>query len=305
MKPAHSIVILASIVLIMLASGCAQQPATGNVAYPAYTVADGKISYADRPTPEYTKSFFNETLHATIHRIAYRSRGAAIYGLLAVPKTGNNRPAFVLLPAQGIKKEVEQQWLGDKLNSMGFITLSLDQRGHGETTAQPVSMQEDFKTYAQGGETVQSKMVYDALAAYDILKSMPEVDPFEIYMAGESMGGRHAVIAASVEPGIAGLLLISTAGYGLPESGFENLQEFQRFTDPDSYVDRISPRKILMIHSPQDWIIPIESARNTFSLAREPKRFITVDERFHGYYNVIGFDLPEILEDNINEWLLK
>jgi len=302
MKTRPTMVFAAVVLAVAMVSGCTQQPVTGQA---VYSVAGG-VSYTDRPDPVYTSEFFNETSHATIQKVVYKSRLAAIYGLLAIPKDGNNHPAFVLLPAQSITKEVEQMWLGNKLNEMGFATLALDQRTMGETGGYAPTMQEDFNSYINGEETAQSMMVYDALAAYDILRSLPEIDPLSIYMEGESMGGRYAIIAAAIEPNIRGLLLISTAGYGLPEGESPEATEFLRYVDPDNYIGKVRPRKTLMIHGTQDRVIPPEPAKNTFELANEPKKFIEVDERFHGYYNVLGNStLPTILEDNVMGWLVE
>lgn len=307
--------LLSIIVIITLGiSGCAQTPiqpsASGRI---TYKVADGSISYAQRPDPQYTKELINETVNASIYRIVCKSRSGAIYGLISIPDicTETDRcPGFVLLPAQSITKEIEQRFLGNALNDMGFVTLAIDQRGHGETKAVVMSTQEDFSAYLDGRETSHSMMVYDALAAYDILAGIDETDVGKIYMAGESMGGRFAIIAASIEPGIQGLLLVSTAGYGLQESEMPEATEFMRYIDPDNYINSISPRKIAMIHGTLDWVMSPDIAKRTFEFANEPKRFTLVDAKFHGYYNIQDITGPEanmfetVVENDI-EWLTE
>ena|GEM_PF-2023182 len=287
--------VLAALIMVLAASGCLQ-----NSIYPV-----PGADYASRPDPYYTIDDFNTTEYAEVYKVAYQSRGATIYGLLSVPHScKEDRPcdAFVLLPADSITKESEQKWLGNKLNSMGFITLAIDQRGIGETGGSVPSLKENFATWAAGRETTQSMMVYDALAAYDLLLSRPETKG--VYLEGESMGGRQAIIAGAIERGVKGLLLISTSGYGLPETPYQNMTDFLAYIDPDSYIGEISPRKILMIHGTGDWVISPEVAKRTYGFAKPPKKFILVEGKFHGYYHVTNTTLPQLLEDSVMGWLL-
>ncbi len=290
------------ILLAVLISGCTQ---TGRApAWPqeTYSVSPGGIlSYENRPPLEYREMPYNETGNAVIKRVIFSSHGQDIYSLLAIPKRGEKLPAFVLLPAQSVTKEGEQRYLAGALNALGFITISLDQRGTGETGGSVPGMQQDFQAFANGGEPVQHKMVYDALRAYDLLKTLPRADGSRIYIAGESMGGRFAVIAGATEPGISGLLLISTSGYGLPFQGDPEAYRFMKSIDPDNYMGRISPRKTLMMHSKQDPVIPLESAQRTFSLGGEPKKLLALDMGFHGYYNR-EIPFPEVLERELAGW---
>ena len=297
MKMLGMILILIAFCLVISISGCTQQG--------GYAVAKGTVSYYNRPAPEYAQARFNETPYAAVYKISYRSRDAAIYGLLAVPKSCSESSkcgAFVLLPAATVSKESEQKWLANKLNSLGFATLAIDQRGIGETGGYVPDLKEDFQTWASGGETAQSKMVYDCLAAFDILASRPEVDGDRIFAAGSSMGGRFAILAAYIEPKIKALLLVSTSGYGLPQTPYQNMTEFLAYIDPDSYIGKLAGRKILMIHAAQDQVISLSSGQRTFGFAQEPKKFVAVDATFHGYYHLDGTPVPGIVDENIG-WL--
>ena len=300
MKAAYSFIFLSFVVLAsLIISGCTQQD--------GYIVANGAVSYLNRPSPEFTRVAYNTSSYAVIDKIVFKSRGDPIHALLAIPSscTAQNKcSAFVLLPAQSLTKESEQKWLGNKLNSMGYITLAIDQRGHGETGGVVPDLKIDFETWANKGETVQSKMVHDSLAGFDVLNSLPEADSKKIYMSGQSMGGRFAIIAGSIEQDVAGLLLISTSGYGLPVTPLQNMTDFLAYIDPDSYIEHVSPRKILMLHAQMDAIIPATAAKATYDLAKTPKKFIAIDGDFHGYYNVEEAGLPTALNTHLG-WLLE
>lgn len=294
--------LILAVLVIILVSGCVQ---TGHMATnirETYSVSpEGFISYANRPPVEYREVPYNETEAVVIRKIIFNSRGQDIYSLLAIPKREGKLPAFVLLPAQSVTKEGEQKYLASALNNLGFITLSLDQRGVGETGGYVPDIGQDFQAFANGGEPVQHRMVYDVLRAYDLLRGLPQADSSRIYIAGESMGGRFAVIAGAMEPGIAGLLLISTAGYGLPQQGNPEAERFLKSIDPDHYIGKVSPRRMLMVHSEKDPVIPLESARETFDRAGEPKKLLVSEESFHGYYKP-ETPFPEMLEKELVGW---
>ena len=57
---------------------------------------------------------------------------------------------------------------------------------------------------------------------------------------------------------------------------------FLRSIDPDTYLEKIPPRRFVMIHSKSDAVIPIEYARRTYKKALEPKAMHIVECATHG-----------------------
>lgn len=264
-----------------------------------YSVSErGIISYSNRPPVIFTKTLYNKSGNVVTYKIMYKSHDATIYGLLSIPKSDSKVPAFFLLPGATVTKEGEQSGLGKLLNSMGYATLSIDQRSYGETGGYVPDIKEDFGTFLNRGEPVQHKMIYDGLRAFDVLNSLNEIDRNRIYAGGESMGGRFAIIDTAIEPGIRGVLVISSSGYGLPKTGNRNMDRFLASIDPDNYIGMISPRPIVMIHSENDYIVPISAARRTFSLAGEPKEFFTITKRSHAYVK----EMDGIIREALRGW---
>ena len=258
--------------------------------------ANGFVSYSNRPQIEYTETPLKDLQNIFIEKVVFKSKDAAVYGLLSIPKTDKKLPAFLVLPGAGIRKE---SGLGKDLNDMGFAALTLDQRGIGETIDSVQSIEQDFQIFAADSEPFQHKMFYDALRAVDLLKSRKEIDPEKIYVAGESMGGRTAIITAAIDPSIKGVLAISTSGYkfgNLPDSKAE---QFANSINPDHYISKISPKKFIMVHSTNDTIIPFAFAQGTFSKAGEPKKLFTTSEKSHGY-NKKG--TIEFLKKELEAW---
>ena len=58
---------------------------------------------------------------------------------------------------------------------------------------------------------------------------------------------------------------------------------FYKSIDPETYLAKIPPRKLVMMHSQKDPIIPYEQGLELFSKAFEPKAFYTVNCSVHGH----------------------
>jgi hypothetical protein len=241
------------------------------------------------------------TVNADIYKIVYKSDGDDIYGLLSVPKTAGRHPAFIIMPAQSIPKEDGQRFAGTQLNRLGFAAFSIDERGQGETKAQPNSLQDDFRLFVAGQKTSQEKMVDDVLNALKVLEAMPEIDAARIYVWGESMGGRFAVIAAANEPKLKGVIMVSSSGYGMPKTESADGDRFFRLIDPDYYISKIYPRKVVMLHGLNDTVIPFQSAMNTYLNAAEPKHFYALNSSLHGYLRE-GTGLEAFVTQELASW---
>ena len=265
----------------------------------SYSVRNGILSYTGRPAIKYGQEVWNETGSVIIYRVWFPSHGnATVYGLLAVPKLGGPLPAFFILPGATVTKYGEQATLGDALNELGYVTLILDQRGHNETGGIVLPFEMDYQFWVQGQEPVQHMFVYDGLRAFDLLYSLPGIDRSRIYAAGESMGGNYAMIAAGIEPRIRGLMLISSSGFKFEPQADPRAAEFLKSIVGDSYIGMLSPRPLLMLHSTGDAVVPIEDARDTFSMAGEPKTLLTINSTSHSY----SPEMRGILEQGLKGW---
>ncbi len=260
---------------------------------------NGYLHYSlDRGDVMFRREDYDQTDNLSIHKIIYQSKNGNIYGLLVLPKfTSEHLPGVVLLPGAGVGKESELE-LAKKISELGVVVLAIDQRGVGETNGNFPTLDEDYANFLKGNEPYQHLMVYDALRAYDLLYSAPFIDPERIIIAGESLGGRIAVIAAAIDRNIKGVLVISSAGLGFKGGGDIKKDTFLRSIDSDRYINLITPRKLAMIHNLNDKIIPLSSAIGSYSKALEPKRFVLVNDTScnHGYCDSMYNGLVESLE---------
>lgn len=234
----------------------------------------------------------------SIHKIIYQSKNGNIYGLLVLPTSAAEiLPGIILLPGAGVGKESELE-LAKKIAALDAAVLVIDQRGVGETNGKFPNLDEDYASFTEGKEPYQHLMVYDALRAFDLMKSTPFTDSERIIIAGESLGGRIAVIAAALDRNIKGVLLISSAGLDFIPKGDLKKDVFLQSIDSDHYIDMITPRRLVMIHNYNDNIIPINSAIKSFGKAQEPKQFIMVNDTScnHGYCDSMYNGLVDALD---------
>ena len=270
---------------------------------------DGRLDYLILK-PEFNLSEEKVDGNSSLIAVRYASRGAEMAGLLRIPRFSktvrdeenkkDGIPGIVLLPGATVTKEREQG-LAKRLADLGYATMTLDQRNLGA-----IDVNADLELFMEGSEPVEHMMIYDALSAAEILRSVPEIDPEKIIYAGESNGARTAIIACALDERARGVLAISTCGYGtdaaVARSGIEDEDtiRFYRSIDPDTYLPLISPRPLAMIHSRNDTVIPYPLAERTFALASQPKSLISVDCTVHGYCPEMDEGIEKGLEGMVN-----
>ncbi len=251
-----------------------------------WTVSDEGILDYVVSMPQYNLSPTEEDGNCTLSTVLFQSRGANVAALLRIPygdEKNMSIPGIVLLPGATVSKEQEQK-LARHLADLGFASITLDQRNLGG-----IDPKADLQMFLKGEEPTEHRMVYDALAAGEVLRSRPEIDPRRIIYAGESNGGRFAIMACALDRSARGVLAISTCGYGtdgaIASAGVvdKNQVRFYRSIDPETYLSRIAPRRLVMIHSRNDTIIPYHLAEETYARGMQPKRLHTVSCNVHGY----------------------
>ena len=246
----------------------------------------------------FNRQNYAETENLTISKIIFQSTKGNIHGFLVLPKSASELlPGVVLLPGAGVSKESELE-LAKKIAGLGAAVLTIGQRGVGETGGALPNLDEDYLNFLKAKEPYQHLMVYDALRAYDLLHSAPFVDSERIMIAGESLGGRIAVIAAAIDKNIEGVLVISSSGLDFEETNDTRVNTFLKSIDSDHYIGLITPRKLVMMHNANDKIIPLSSAINSFQKAQEPKEFVLINDTTcnHGYCDSMYDGLVDALD---------
>ena len=162
-------------------------------------------------------------------------------------------------------------------NRLRFNTLILDYRGYGKSTGSP----SEEGTYR------------DAEAAWDYLRAVRSVQPQNLVIAGESLGGAVATSpAAKVGPRAVVLLSTFTSANDLGAQiywflpvrlisrlGYNNAENLKRIKAP-----------VFIAHSRDDDVIPFSHGKKLFEEAAEPKAFL---EMRGGHNDGFIFARPE------------
>ena len=252
----------------------------------------------DRGEVNFSRFNYSQDESTLTSRIVFQSKRGTLYGLMVMPKQVKSEklPAVILLPGAGVSKESELPFVQD-IARMGFVVFTLDQRGVGESSMPVPTLEQDFNLFANGIEPYSHLVVYDSLKAFDLLRNAPFVDSSNIIMAGESIGGRIAIIASVIDDNIKGTLAISTSGYEYRSNDTLSTL-FLDSINPDNYAKLISPRKLAMIHNAKDKNVKYSSGIRTFEKANEPKKFWTINSTTcnHGYCDEMKDEVQEALK---------
>jgi fermentation-respiration switch protein FrsA (DUF1100 family) len=133
---------------------------------------------------------------------------------------------------------------------------------------------------------VQYAQVYDVLLGYDFIKSRQDLDSGNVAVLGESMGGRFAIVSAALEPGLKTAIAISGGPYGL-KGNDDASTRFIKSIEPANYLSKLSPRKLIMFHFTDDPVIPLNTGKELFAAAAQPKAWHQYNGSVHGIYSDI------------------
>ena len=161
------------------------------------------------------------------------------------------------------------------LRSFGFSVLAYDYGGYGLSTGKP----SERRCYA------------DIRSMWDFLVNERGVPASEILLFGRSLGaGPTAELARDVEPGA---VILESAFLSVPDIArrtrlFRPLTWLirHRFANKNKVASITAP--LLIVHSPEDEIIPYAHGRELFERANEPKTFLAI----RGDHN-LGFVISE------------
>lgn len=175
-------------------------------------------------------------------------------------------------------------------NHLGLSTLIIDYRGYGQSE----------------GKISEQGIYLDARAAWKYLTENQGINPQRIIVFGRSLGGAVAAnLAAKYRP--AGLILESVftsvpdmAASMYPVFPVRPLCRFQ-FNARQSLQGVTAP--VLIVHSPDDEIIPYANGRKLFASANEPKTFLELRGGHNDGFVATGPAYYEGLNDFISAGL--
>lgn len=146
----------------------------------------------------------------------------------------------------------------------------------------------DYRGYGRSkGSTDEEGTYQDAFAAWQYLIDQRGRKPGEIIIFGRSLGGAVATwLATQTEP----LGLIVESGFTSIPDLASNIYPFIpvrllsrfRYNSEENIAQIQAP--VLVIHSPDDDIIPFDHGKSLFARANEPKQFLEISGRHNDGY---------------------
>ena len=149
------------------------------------------------------------------------------------------------------------------LHSLNLAVFIIDYRGYGESEGKPT----------------EEGLYRDAEAAWEYLTETRGIPAHEILLFGRSLGGAVAAYLAEHHPAL-GLVLESTFT-SIPEIAAQlypwlPVHTLTRYWyDTGSRLPNID-MPVLIIHSPDDEVIPFSHSQALYDLAKEPKCFVEI-----------------------------
>jgi len=219
-----------------------------------------------------------------VEEIHLKADGLELRGELRVPSRDGPHPALCIchgIPAAPPDPtDKGYALLAEQFCDAGFATLMFNFRGTGTS---------------QGNLDILG-WTRDLQAALGFLHSVKEVDNKHLCLLGFSGGAAVSIYTASHDPRVS---LVATCACPADfhslhhrETPIETIQRFRQIgairdkgfppsiedwqkgfevVTPINWVDRISPRPLLVAHGDADELVPVEHARRLYEKAKEPK----------------------------------
>jgi uncharacterized protein len=216
--------------------------------------------------------------------ISFQADGLRLAGQLRIPSPGRTHPTVCI--CHGIPTAAPDPNdrgyvpLAESFYSAGFLTLIFNFRGTGESQ----------------GNLDMPGWSRDLRAALGFLYGLSEVDKTHLCVVAFSGGAAVSVYAAAHDPRVS--LLVTCASPAdfdslyerqTPREAIERFRQIGAIRDKDfppsieewrrgfetiapvNWIDRISPRPLLLVHGDADEVIPPEHAQRLYRRAGEPK----------------------------------
>jgi dipeptidyl aminopeptidase/acylaminoacyl peptidase len=245
-----------------------------------------------------------------VEEIRLKTDGLELSGELHIPSRDKLHPALCIchgIPAT-LPDPTDKGYalLAERFCHAGFITLIFNFRGTGKS---------------EGNLDILG-WTRDLQAALDFLYNVKEVNKNHFCLLGFSGGAAVSVYTAARDPRVS--LVVTCAcpadfhSLRQTETPLDGIQRFRQIgairdkdfppsieewqrgfetISPINWVDRISPRPLLLVHGDADELIPLEHARRLYQKAKEPKELKTIPGARH------RMRLDKAAMDFVLDWL--
>lgn len=202
---------------------------------------------------------------------------------------GSRQPAVLF--CHGVQDSADSN-MADFIKDAGFTVLSFDYRGFGNSS---------------NADLTAATLAADSWAAFEYLRSRPDVDPERIAVYGHSLGGSMAlgVGARAFREHVPVACVVSASAFStyrramndfFPVGGF--LMGGTSAPDPEDWAAQLGSIPLLVTHGQDDDILPVYHAERIGRAAKEagvPTEVVISDTGGHIVAYVYGSQLPDAI----------
>jgi fermentation-respiration switch protein FrsA (DUF1100 family) len=210
---------------------------------------------------------------------------AGIAWCLWLPDGQGPWPAVMVLHGAGSRKENHADF-ARAATSHGFVALTFDNRGHGESDG-----------------TLGPAVIEDLRGLAGWLAARPEVIERRIGVRGSSMGGLLAIHLGAASEDVAGVIAICPAAEWMladdvrriadgepppPDSALNDMRidapglaSWLEVANVGDAVERMGAKPLLLIHARGDETVPFTHSEELYERAAEPKRLLLLEGGDH------------------------
>ena len=144
----------------------------------------------------------------------------------------------------------------------------------------------DYRGYGQSHGTPEPKGVFeDAIAALDYVRSRADIDTDRLFVFGQSLGGMIAIASVGASPKGVRAILAEAPFHSYSALSEDRMPGEGQLVESTycatSYVARLAPIPLLLIHGTSDKVVPYSHSEMLLAEANEPKQLVTVEGGEH------------------------
>ena len=165
----------------------------------------------------------------------------------------------------------------------------------------------DYRGYGRSQGRISEAGTYrDARAAWHYLVDERGLDPQQVVIFGRSLGG--AVAAHLAAERSAGAVILESTFTSVPAMGrslypYLPIALMSRYRYPTGRNVATIRQPVLIVHSPDDELIPYDHGRRLFAAANEPKHFLPIKGGHSDGYRVSGAVYTEGVRQFVERYL--
>lgn len=198
--------------------------------------------------------------------VAFSSRdGAPLSGWFIPAVHGTQAAHGTVVHMHGNAQNMTAHWAyAEWLPAADYNLFVFDYRGYGDSPGRPDP----------------EGIFNDAVAAIDYVRQRPDIDPQQLHVFGQSLGGMLAIAAAAASPQGVRTVVAEAPAHSYTAWAEDQMPQLELVLDDSccasEWIAQLAPIPLLLLHSPIDRVVPYSHSQQLLQAARGPARLVTI-----------------------------